>query len=375
MRLVSLHIENFKNYGRLTVDLSEKNLVLLIGKNGQGKTNFLEAIVLLALSKSYYPSPLSEFVNWNLREQDSGLPEYFRVQCQIHAADGSRTSLEVGCGKTKKFPRVLKVNEIKVSPHEYIGNLKIVLFTPQDLNMIFLSPQLRRRYVNVFISQIDPEYLQHLSQYQVILKHRNKLLESLQSGQSKLDELDYWDEQLVSHGSYLLWKRRVLFQEFNQRLSHHYEKISSEKVDFQLHWKKVWTGENLQDISNSFSSYIFEKRKRDIDAGLTCGGPHREDFQFSMNGKDLADFGSRGECRSSILALKLCESEYIQKTSGETPLVLFDDVFSELDLDRQKSLLQLFSAEQVFITTTHLDFTREDATIWTVKGGELELST
>lgn len=371
MKLLSLQIEHFKNYRQLSVDLTGKGIILLVGKNGQGKTNFLESIVLLALSKGTTSTRLPDLVNWDLREEESGLPEYFRLQCQVQSAKGVTTDLEVGCGRTKKFPRVLKVNGVKVGPHEYIGLLKIVLFTPQDLNMVFLSPQLRRRYINIFLSQIDPEYLRHLSHYQVIVRHRNKLLEDVREGRSQPDELDYWDAQLITHGSYLLWRRTVVFQAFNQRLSRHYESISSQQVDFQISWKKSWNGENLEALQNSFSHYIAEKRRRDIDAGMTCGGPHREDFLFLMNGKDLADVGSRGECRSAVLALKLTEAEYIREISGETPLVLFDDVFSELDLDRQKRLLELFSAEQVFITTTHLDFRRADATVWNVQDGQL----
>jgi len=196
-------------------------------------------------------------------------------------------------------------------------------------------------------------------------------LESTRDGHYQLDELDYCDAQLIVHVSYLLWKRGVVFGAFNQRLSKHYEAISSQQVDFQVQWKKAWNGESLEELKNSFSQYIAEKRRRDIEAGLTCGGPHREDFLFLMNGRDLADVGSRGECRSAVLALKLAEAEYIKEVSGETPLVLFDDVFSELDLERQKRLLELFSAEQVFITTTHLDFRREDATVWNVQDGQL----
>src|SRR5690606_23228196 len=184
MRLLSLQIEHFKNYRQLTVDLTGKGVVLLVGKNGQGKTNFLESIVLLALSKGTSSTRLPDLVNWNLREQESGLPEYFRLQCEVQSADDTVTLLEVGCGRTKKFPRVLKVNEVKVGPHEYIGHLKLVLFTPLDLNMVFLSPQLRRRYINIFMSQIHPQYRLHLSHYQVIVKHRNKLLESTRDGHS-----------------------------------------------------------------------------------------------------------------------------------------------------------------------------------------------
>jgi DNA replication and repair protein RecF len=332
-------------------------------------------MVLLSLSKSYYSSPLSAFVHWDLKEEESGLPEYFRINGQVQSNQGKLTDLEVGCGRSKKYPKTIKVDGVKVKPHEYIGHLKTVLFTPQDLNMVFLSPMIRRRYVNVLLSQVDPQYLRHLSQYQLVLKHRNKLLEQLREATSRVSELDYWDEQLVLHGSYLLWKRKLLFESFQQKLSTHYEQISSESLEFSLVWKKNWHGSDLPEVQESFGEYIREKRKRDIDASLTCGGPHREDYIFQMKGKNLAEFGSRGECRSAVLSLKLAEAEYIREICGDSPVVLFDDVFSELDVDRQKNLLRLFPVEQVIITTTHLEFTREDAIVWSVQEGMISETT
>lgn len=371
MRLQSLHLENFKNYHRLSADFSGKDVVILIGMNGQGKTNFLESIVLLSLSKNYYSTALADFVNWSARGNETGLPEYFRIRGEYVSSNGKNNELELACGNGKNYTKVLKVNGLKVKPHEYIGHLKIVLFTPQDLNMVFLAPQIRRRYVNIFISQIDPEYLRNLSEYQVILKHRNKLLGYVRENSSRVMELDYWDEKLSNHGAYLLWKRRLLFRDFNRVLSENYGLISSQTVDYKLVWKKDWDSSNLDTVRESFSNYLFEKRSRDIECGSTLGGPHREDFVFEMNGRNLADFASRGECRSAVLALKLAEADFIKTTTGDSPVVLFDDVFSELDVDRQKNLLKLFSAEQVFISTTHLDFSRENASVFEVKEGVL----
>lgn len=370
MRLNSLKLSNFKNYAELSMDFDDDSPIVLIGKNGQGKTNFLQAIVILALSKSFQGVALKEMVNWYSGAEEQGLPSFFRINGNISSKAGEQ-DLEVFCGKTKKYSKTLKINDLRTKPKDYIGNFRIVLFTPQDLNIIFLSPQLRRRYIDLLISQIDRDYLEHLSSYQVFIKHRNKLLQSIRDGKSSTDQLDHWDEKIALHGSYILWKRREVFTELNNKLTSEYEKISGEPVALIVSWKKDWEGKEVEDFHRTFADYLLEKRQRDIDCGSTRGGPHREDFEFMMDGRCLAESGSRGECRSAILALKLAELNFIKDLTAECPVVLFDDVFSELDEDRQKNLLKLFEADQVFITATHLDFELKKGTIWNVDAGKI----
>jgi DNA replication and repair protein RecF len=368
MKLQSLKLSHFKNYAQLDLDLSDKSLLILVGDNGQGKTNLLESIVVLALSKSFTGRALATMVNWDFREDETGLPEIFRITAKLESTKTSQ-QLEVLSGRTRKYPKTLKVDDLKTKPKDYVGLLRIVLFTPQDLNMIMLAPQLRRRYTNILISQIDPKYLESLSQYQVILKQRNKLLTAVKEKRSQRDELEYWDFRLVEHGAYLLWKRREVFNALNASLSEYYQKLSHEENDLQLVWKKDWECEDLEAFQVKFFDYLQEKRFRDIEAESTCGGPHREDFSFQMHGRALSEYGSRGECRSAILAVKLAELDYITSLTGETPIVLFDDVFSELDVHRQKHLLSLFEAEQVIISTTHLDYELEGASVMKVENG------
>lgn len=289
MRLTSLQLEHFKNYESLSFDFGAANPTILVGRNGQGKTNFLEAIVILALSKSFQPLKLPEMVSWYFHEEQSGLPEYFRIKGTVETNQGER-ELEVFCGKTRKYPKTLKVNGVKVKPKDYLGNLRIVLFTPQDMNLVMLSPQLRRRYVDLMISQVDREYLDHLSQYQVVLKHRNKLLGAIAEKQAMTSELEYWDQQLAQHGGYLLWKRREVFRNLNQELSAQYERISGEPAELEVRWKRVWSRELgvgsgdtplCADFQNSFEEYLKLKVRRDIEAGSTCGGRTGRTFSFS----------------------------------------------------------------------------------------------
>ncbi|MDP3975388.1 MAG: DNA replication/repair protein RecF [bacterium] len=350
MRLKHLELEHFKNYNTLSFDFGEEPLTILTGNNGQGKTNFLEAIVLLALSKSFSGLPIRDMVSWPSSLTASGPGgdggEYFRITGLVETKDGEQ-ELQVFCGRAAQYPKTLKINGVKTKPSDYVGHLKIVLFTPRDINLLELSPQFRRRYLNLMICQIDRQYLKHLSHYQVYLKHRNKLLGQIGEGKAKQAELDHWDEKLAEHGQYLLEKRREVFDQLNQQLGQCYEKISGEQVELSLRWAKEW--------SESLLEYLRHKRQRDLEAGTTCGGPHREDFSFQMNGRNLTEFGSRGEFRSSILALKLSELELIRQVSGESPVILFDDVLSELDSDRQKNLLALFKSDQVIITATHTE--------------------
>jgi len=370
MRITKVSLQNFKNYRHLEVDLSETQLLVLVGKNGQGKTNFLESLVILALSKSFQTHPLKEMVNWYLHEEETGLPEYFHLKAEIEC-QGKHHELEVICGKGRKYPKTLKVDGLKTKPKDYVGKLRIVLFTPQDLNMIMLAPSLRRRYVDILISQVDPDYLEHLSRFQTHLKQRNRLLTQIKERRAQANELGYWDDQLAEHGGYLLWKRRETFEQLNQKLSSYYEEMSQESVELSLDWKKSWDAESLGDFQTLYRNYLSDKQSRDIEAENTCGGPHREDFLFRMNDRDLAHFGSRGECRSAVLSLKKSELDFLRSSTDDLPLVLFDDVFSELDVDRQKNLLSMFESEQVFITTTHLDHVPDHATVWTVEDGNI----
>jgi|CXWL01.1.fsa_nt_gi DNA replication and repair protein RecF len=369
MRLNHLEITDFKNYQQLEADLSGEQQLILVGNNGQGKTNFLEAIVVLALSKPLQSLPLRELVNWSAESQDGAFPSFLRVKGDVVGLQGQQ-SLEVICGSTAKMPKTLKIDGQKTKAQDYIGTLKIVLFTPQDMNMMMLAPQLRRRYVNILISQIDREYLTHLSRYQLVLKHRNRLLQGIKAREAKTMELDYWDDLLVQHGTVILAKRRELFSNLNVQLSQHYQELSGESVNFRLHWKKEWP-EGEEKLSASFRHYISDRRDRDIEAGNTCGGPHREDFEFHMNDRNLSQCGSRGECRTAILALKLAELSYMTTSSGESPVLLLDDVFSELDPSRQKNLLRLFQVDQVIMTSTHLDSIPDNARVWRIEQGRI----
>lgn len=370
MRIRTLRLEQFRNYSTLEVVFPEQKILLLVGDNGQGKTNFLESLVILALSKSYQPMPLKEMVSWYTHEQPTGLPVVLRLKAEVEMRDGTH-QLEISCGRTASFPRTLKIDGAKVAPKDYIGHLRIVLFTPQDLNLMMLAPRWRRRYADVFLSQLDREYIEHSRQYKSVLLQRNHLLEAIKNGPSQAGELEPWDLAMAEHGAYLLWKRREVWREFNGLLSEQYRKLSGGQQVLRLEWKKPWPEESYEAARAGFLAYLREKRGRDIEVGRTCGGPHRDDFVFVLNDRDLAQFGSRGECRSAVLALKMAEIDSIKRMTGEAPVVLLDDVFSELDASRQKNLLQSLEADQIIVTTTHVEFDVPGAVVWGVREGEI----
>jgi DNA replication and repair protein RecF len=354
MRIRQLKLENFRNYRRLTFDFPEDETVVITGNNGLGKTNFLEAIYVLAVTKSFQSHQFEELISWDADEE----MRYLRVNGRIQIAENA-LDLEVFSGASRQYPKTLKMNDVKRKAQDYVGNFLVSTFTPSDTNLVYLSPQIRRRYVDILLSQIDREYLTALLSYRQCLLQRNRLLRDIDGRPKREGELQYWDEQLATFGATILMRRRRCFDELNQRIVKHYEALSNEQVKLEMKWKS-WRsveigGREPEEVQRSLLRYLVDERKRDISAGSTCGGAHREDFEFVMDGRNLREFGSRGECRSVILSLKMAEIDLIEKVKGELPVMLLDDVFSELDHDRQERLMTFIKNQQVIMTTTGVD--------------------
>lgn len=365
MRLKTLELEHFRNYHRLRWEFRDKPVTIVVGDNGKGKTNFLEAIVVMSLTKSFQGKRMEELTEWN--------EEWSRVSGLVETAV-EEIDLEVFWGVGRQYPKTVKVKGVKSKATEYIGRLLTVLFSPQDLNMVHGSPQLRRRYVDVMLSQVDSDYLGALMEYRALLKQRNRLLGQILAGKSSEDELEFWDCRLADKGTVLLSKRRECFMTLNRHLSEDYSSIASSLTDVggnaqkELAWNNAW-GET--DTRTELLAYLKSRRQRDIAAGATCGGPHREDFSVQMQGRDMKEFASRGECRTLVLALKLGEWRLMQERTGEVPVLLLDDVLSELDPGRQARVLTLFDHGQVVMTATHLEETIDTSAFDLVKVEQL----
>ncbi|MBU0668059.1 DNA replication/repair protein RecF [Patescibacteria group bacterium] len=341
MRLQSLKLEKYRNYETLNMNFKdEENITTIIGPNAQGKTNILEAIYLLALTKSFRAAAQNELIRWG--------DEYCRVTGRFTEADGAK-ELEIFLGNPPQPVRSLKINGVKTGSINFIGNCQIVFFHPEDLNMLYLGPDLRRRYLDILNVQVNPAYYAALRAYRRILKQRNSLLKSIKEGIAQRQDLDIWDQQLAAQGEILISQRRATGQYLSKEISEVYSRISQNKDNVEVIYRPSLDGHETlaQALKNS--------REKDINAQFTTVGPHRDDLEFRLNGRPLAAHASRGEYRSLLLAVKLLELNYYEEKTGEKPILLLDDVFSELDQTRQRMLLNSIKGYQTIITATHLE--------------------
>ncbi len=361
MRINSLKNYGFRNLKKLELDFAEDtNVFGFVGANGQGKTNLLEAIFLLSASKSFRTRENQDLISFDL--------DFCRLDAKITTEEGDSELAFVVTEKPAK--KTLKINDVIKTAKDYIGLLKVVFFSPDDMGMIHLSPSLRRRYLDLLISQIDRDYLDHLMAYQHVIKQRNSLLKSIKEGSAKEEELQFWNQEAARHGFIVVEKRESTLKKLGKIVKKLYKEISKEGDELVIEYVKSGAGETEADLLKS----IEDHQKSDLILGNSRIGPHRDDLKFMCNTHDLAHFGSRGEWRSLILALKFAELQLIEEVSGEKPVLLLDDVFSELDEDRQRYLFNAISGVQTFISTTHkefLDVIEAKVQLYSVENGEV----
>jgi DNA replication and repair protein RecF len=238
--------------------------------------------------------------------------------------------------------KLIKKAGLKTSIKRYLGTLIVSLFSPDELNLIYLEPQRRRKYLNTVLSQIYPEYFHALINYEETLKQRNKILTMIANRLTTKDDLMIWDQELIKYGLKITILRKFFIDEIHNDLNIFYDKIAAKQDNIEIKYK------NYNDLKNALK----ESLEEDLRTKITNVGPHREDFELELNGRPAKHFGSRGECRSVILALKLAEKEFFKKIMNRNPIILLDDVFSELDSSRQNHLLEQIQDSQVFLTTT-----------------------
>lgn len=356
MRLKSIKLENYRNYGTLELAFDDKkNVNLFIGDNAQGKTNFLEAITLLSLAKSFRTKQHNSLIQWD--------KDYARV-VGVAEHENNEITLEFFVSVAPIQKKNLRKDNSDVSIKDFIGQLNIVLFHPEDLNMLYLSPSLRRKYLDTILSQTDPLYFDALVQYNRIVKQRNKALFLIDIGKSSAEELDVWDQQLSEYGSYILKKRLELVDFFNEVIEDNYNNVSKTNDKLNLTYNATVEGDYIETLK--------AQRQSDLKYAQTTKGIHRDDLVFNFNGHNISEFGSRGEMRTLLIALKFTEIAYIEKQTGRRPILLLDDVFSELDKKRQQFLMDVIRKFQSFITTTHHDFSVEGASVFEIENGKLK---
>lgn len=350
MIIQSLRLHQFRNYKEEEINFP-KSIILMHGSNGQGKTNLLEALYLGGIGKSYRGVADVDLINWDYDEA-SLIISFLR--------NGVEQQVKIILSKNEK--KQLWVNETKVTQRELMGTVNEVLFSPEDLQLIKGSPAMRRRFVDMEISQVTPSYYHILLQYNRAIVQRNLLLKKMKY--EKVRSLDEWDKQIAQFAAFLVKKRLEALHKIgflsgvlHKRLSNGLEKLTFSYDQTYFHPEK---DQDENKIKPEWYYQLLQKNfEHDIEHMATSIGPHRDDLSFFVNGRDLKKYGSQGQQRTAVLSLKLSELEYMKSETGEYPILLLDDVMSELDENRRKALLDFVKQRiQTFITTTDIDMFR-----------------
>lgn len=337
MIIKSLELADFRNYESLHIDF-DSGTNILYGDNAQGKTNILEAIYLSAITKSHKGSKDRDVVNFN--KEEAHIRTYLEK-------DGIETRVDMHLRKNKSKGIAIDGQKIKKAA-ELIGLLNVVFFSPEDLSIIKNGPAERRRFVDMELCQLDQFYLYNLNHYNKIVNQRNKLLKDMYFNPSLRDTLNIWDSQLVSFGSKIIERRQLFVEQLNEIIFEIHRKLSGGREDLVIQYEPDVTIENYEKI-------LTMNQERDVKLKQTTTGPHRDDFCFTVGNIDIRKFGSQGQQRTAALSLKLSEIELVKKITKENPVLLLDDVLSELDSNRQNYLLSTIGDIQTIITCTGLD--------------------
>lgn len=372
MHIRQLSLTNFRNYTRLELTLPAR-VVLLHGANAQGKTNLLEAIYYLATSRSPHATSDRELINW-IADQEEMLP-YARLMSEVAQGDRSR-QIEIvlqkepvggsGNGERTRLRKQIRVDKATRRAMDLVGQINVVLFMPQDMALVDGPPSGRRRYLDVALCQVDPAYCRALSRYNRVLAERNALLRQWHERRRDPDELAYWNEQLVGYGVIVMLRRRDAVIELDQRAARLHHQLSGGAERLRMVYEATLAISPQDDEARLDSAYraeLKQYRQREIERGMTLIGPHRDEVRFLVNDQiDLGKFGSRGQQRTAVVALKLAEVDWMHQRTGEWPILLLDEVLSELDAERREFLLaQVNGVEQALITTTDPTFFDADS--------------
>lgn len=383
MHLRHLSLTNFRNYAKQELEL-EPGAVLFLGENAQGKTNLLEAVFLLATGRSERASTDADLIAWDARDDAQPVARVVgqgvrrsgdvTVEVAIAGREGARGRLVA----SKRF----KLNGLPKRVSDVTGAVLAVLFTTDDMELVKGSPAGRRRYLDTMLIQADHQYGRALQRYNKVITQRNALLKRIQERAAKRDELAYWDEEMSRDGGAIAVARAVAVRELAEAAREAHARLSGERELFGLGYEPRfvdgWPPDRLassdaEDAAAALLEKLGAAHARDIGAGVTLSGPHRDDLSMTIGAESAASFASRGQQRTAALALRIAEARLLAQRSGEQPILLLDDVLSELDESRRTSVMSSFPVDQVMITSPDPDrFSRifmRDAQAWRVEGG------
>lgn len=397
MHLTRLSLTHFRNFTRLDVELPRR-VLLLIGANAQGKTNFLEAIYFLATFSSFQTHVERQLVHF-LEARKS--PAVARLIGEYQRRDGKhrlevRLILESSGTNGQRLRKEALLDGVKKPLGQIIGHFNAVLFAPHMTQIIEGGPEERRRFLNLALAQVIPSYAAILSEYVHLLEQRNALLKDLQDRKGDPSQLDVWDQELAKRGAQLMYWRIQALQEIERLAARIHLDLTHQNEVLRLVYRPAYeplpmpAGQmslpvqtpldrshlQVEQIQEGFVEHLRRTRQEEIARGMTLIGPHRDEVRFLVNGIDLGDYGSRGQVRTALLSLKLAEMEWMRTRNGEWPVLLLDEVLSELDAQRREDLLRHLSTyDQAMLSATDAsDFPSaflSQATVWGVKMGSI----
>ncbi len=333
MWIKNIKLKNFRNYEQLDVDLG-KNVNIFYGENAQGKTNIIESVFLCSMGKSFRTNKEKEMIQL---EKENAMIE---MTYEKSDRDGC-IKIEIGQKKN------IFINGIKIKKlSELLGKINVVIFTPDDIEMIKGGPENRRRFLDIMISQLRPNYMHILSLYQKTIKERNCYLKEIQEKKKDENLLEIWDEKLAEYAEKIFAYRKEFIAKIIEKIQKIHQEITKEKEEIKI--------EYISHCGNRerYLELLKQRRKLDIIKGYTTKGIHRDDFVISINGKNVEVYGSQGQQRTTVLSLKLSELQIIYDEIGEFPILLLDDFMSELDRSRRERLVSHIQETQVMITCT-----------------------
>lgn len=358
MKIQQLSISNFRNYENLFVEFDEK-VNVFIGKNAQGKTNLLESIYYCCIGKSFKSCKDKELIKWNEEKSQIKL-----------VANKKYRDIEIDINLNKSQKKSILINKLPIRKiGDLIGEVNIVFFSPQELRLVRESPDERRKFMDIDISQTNKRYFYQLGRYEKILANRNKLLKNCQTLEAVKETIDIWDRALVVSAKIIAFERKKFVERILPYAQKAHTFLSGGKENLSLVYKcgsSVCLDENFE---TNMDKILKKNLEKDFKLGYTSIGVHRDDIDIFLNETEVKNFGSQGQQRTVALSLKLAELENMFNINGEYPILLLDDVFSELDLDRQKRLLKFVGRTQTFITCT--DERKIDGKMYNIVDGKV----
>ncbi|MGE4283116.1 MAG: DNA replication/repair protein RecF [Clostridia bacterium] len=347
MYVENLKLNNYRNYENADIEFS-KGVNIIYGNNAQGKTNILESIYLFATGKSHRTNKDKELIRFG--------HDYADINMSFMSRNYSN-DFEMLLFQNQK--KRIKKNGVPIHKlRDLMGSFNAVMFSPEDLNLIKEGPAQRRKFLDVCISQMRPAYFYILQQYIKILEQRNNLLKKISKQRSLSETLFIWDEKLVEYGAKIILYRMSFIKrltnvakKIHQDITRNMEQLEIEYLPNVL-FKET---DQLAEIKKAFKQILNESITREIDSGVTLVGPHRDDVSFIINNISVKHFGSQGQQRTVVLSLKMAEMEFMKEDIGEYPVLLLDDIMSELDIHRQDYIIRSIENKQVFITCTSIE--------------------